>query len=176
MLDADGSADPKEIPQYVRALLDGADFAKGSRFLQGGGSADITRLRSLGNKCLNILVNILYRTRYTDLCYGYNAFWSRHLAVIDVDCDGFEVETLINVRIARAGLRVREVPSFESSRIHGVSNLNAVRDGIRVLKTILSERRRKPRHAHGYSELHGAVGLLAHKDDWAEVEQTEICA
>ena len=38
MLDADGSTDPSEIPMFVGALLAGADFAKGSRFLQGGGT------------------------------------------------------------------------------------------------------------------------------------------
>lgn len=139
MLDADGSADAGEIPLFVGALEAGADFAKGSRFLQGGGSADITHFRSLGNRCLNILVNVLHRTRYTDLCYGYNAFWRRHLPVINVDCDGFEVETLINLRIAKAGLAVREVPSFEYHRIHGVSNLRAVPDGCRVLRVIFGE-------------------------------------
>jgi glycosyltransferase involved in cell wall biosynthesis len=140
MLDADGSADAAEIPRFVDALCRGADFAKGSRFLQGGGSGDITRLRRLGNWGLNLLVNVLYGTRYTDLCYGYNAFWAHCLPRINVDCDGFEVETLINVRIAKAGLRVAEVPSYEGVRIHGVSNLRAIRDGLRVLRTILHER------------------------------------
>ena len=49
MLDADGSTDPAEIPRFVAALLDGHDFAKGTRFVTGGGSADITPLRRLGN-------------------------------------------------------------------------------------------------------------------------------
>jgi glycosyltransferase involved in cell wall biosynthesis len=143
MLDADGSADPAEIPRFVDALCRGADFAKGSRFMKGGGSADITRFRRLGNWGLNFLVNKLYGTRYSDLCYGYNAFWAHCLPRINVDCDGFEVETLINVRIAKAGLRVSEVPSYEGLRIHGASNLNAIRDGWRVLRTIVRERLQK---------------------------------
>ena len=81
MVDADGSADPAEIPQFVRALLDGADFAKGTRFADGGGSSDITRLRHLGNRALSGLVNMLCRTKYSDLCYGYNVFWRRHVPV-----------------------------------------------------------------------------------------------
>jgi glycosyltransferase involved in cell wall biosynthesis len=139
-LDADGSADPAEIPRFVAALVEGADFAKGSRFLPGGGSSDITRLRRLGNRFFTVLVNRLFRTRYTDLCYGYNAFWSRCLPKLSVDCDGFEIETLINIRVTLAGLTVREVHSFEGLRLHGASNLNAYRDGRRVLKTILRER------------------------------------
>ncbi len=156
MIDADGSADPSEIPRFVQALLNGADFAKGTRFAKGAGSNDITRLRSLGNRMLCALVNICYDTKYTDLCYGFNVFWRRILPVFEIDTaeqpaadrngriwgDGFEVDTLLNIRIAKAALRVAEVPSFEHSRIHGVSNLNAFSDGLRVLRTILTERRR----------------------------------
>ena len=143
MLDADGSTDPAEMPRFVEALLDGADFAKGSRFMSGAGSADITPLRRLGNRVLNGTVNVLFGTRYTDLCYGYNAFWARCLPHMNVTCSGFEVETLINVRIAKAGLRVTEVPSFEAERLHGESKLHVVRDGRRVLTTIIRERFRR---------------------------------
>ncbi len=159
MLDADGSADPGEIPRFVETLLGGADFAKGSRRLEGGGSADITRIRSLGNRFLSFLVNRLSGSDYTDLCYGYNAFWATCLPALGLDWrsppapgedgrlwgDGFEIETLINMRVARAGLRVVEVPSYELPRLHGVSNLNAPRDGVRVLRTILSEDRQARR-------------------------------
>jgi glycosyltransferase involved in cell wall biosynthesis len=161
MLDADGSTDPAEIPRFVDALKEGADFAKGSRFMPGAGSSDISRIRQWGNYWLNRVVNVLYGTRYTDLCYGYNAFRSECLGVIDLDPgesgyfnestmqwgDGFEVETLINVRIAKAGLRVAEVPSFERSRYFGSSNLNAFSDGMRVLRTIQAERKRGARRA-----------------------------
>jgi glycosyltransferase involved in cell wall biosynthesis len=139
-MDADGSTDPAEIPRFVAALCHGADFVKGSRFAQGGASSDITRTRRLGNRALNALVNALYGTSYTDLCYGFNAFWARCLPYMRVDCDGFEVETLVNVRIAKAGLVIHEVPSYERDRIHGRSNLHALRDGSRVLRTIASER------------------------------------
>lgn len=140
MLDADGSANPKEIPCFVAALIAGKDFAKGSRFIKGGGSHDITLLRRLGNFCLNKLVNILFLAGFSDLCYGYNAFWKHCLDHIKVDCDGFEVETLINLRMHKANLKIIEIASFEYSRIHGESNLNTFKDGWRVLKTIIKER------------------------------------
>jgi glycosyltransferase involved in cell wall biosynthesis len=156
MIDADGSTDPAEIPLFVDALLKGADYAKGSRFRPGGGSHDITRMRKLGNYFLNAAVNLLFGTRFTDLCYGYNAFWREALKVMDlpdIDLprppngdrlwgDGFEIETLINVRVASHGLRITEVASVEAARIHGVSNLNAFGDGWRVLRTIVAEYRR----------------------------------
>jgi hypothetical protein len=154
MLDADGSADPAEIPRFVEALEAGADFAKGSRFLPGGGSADITKLRGLGNACLSGTANLLHGTHFTDLCYGYNAFWARCLPFIALDVPGFEVETLINLRIAGAGMKITEVPSYEADRISGHSNLNTFRDGFRVLGTIIGEarRRRTIRTAHPLPE------------------------
>jgi glycosyltransferase involved in cell wall biosynthesis len=140
MLDADGSTDPAEIPRFVDALRAGATFAKGSRFIPGGGSEDITVLRRTGNRALSVLVNLLFGTRYTDLCYGYNAFWKDALTELGLDCAGFEVETLMNIRAAKAGLKIVEVPSFEASRRAGESKLNARRDGLRILRTIVNER------------------------------------
>ena len=146
MVDADGSADGTEIVAYVSALVGGADFAKGSRFAEGGGTADMTPIRKLGNRLLTAVVNRKFGARYTDLCYGYNAFWRHCLDRITLDCAGFEVETLMNIRIVKAGLRVQEIPSHEYERIHGNSNLHAVRDGLRVLRVIVRERggRRRP--------------------------------
>jgi glycosyltransferase involved in cell wall biosynthesis len=152
MIDADGSTDPAEIPRFVAALTAGADFAKGSRFAPGAGSTDITPLRKLGNRMLGLAVNALYGTNYSDLCYGYNAFWARHAPAFKLQAespgqrpvwgDGFEIETVLNLRASAAGLTVTEVPSFEYARIHGTSNLRTLRDGQRVLRTILTEWRR----------------------------------
>jgi glycosyltransferase involved in cell wall biosynthesis len=139
-MDADGSTDGAEIIQFVGALLAGADFAKGSRFSGSGGSEDITPIRRAGNRVLGMLVNRMFRTQFTDLCYGYNAFWARHLAALRIDCMGFEVETLMNIRAAKAGLRIQEIPSTERPRLHGESNLNAIRDGWRILRLIAQER------------------------------------
>jgi glycosyltransferase involved in cell wall biosynthesis len=157
MIDADGSTDPTEIHRFVQTLIDGAEFAKGSRFGNGGHSDDITPLRRVGNEGLNLIVNKLFGTKFTDLCYGYNAFWRRVVPVMDLPSanlaaaadgrklwgDGFEIETMINIRVASSGIRVREVSSIERLRIHGTSNLNTFRDGARVLRTIVSEFRRR---------------------------------
>ncbi|MGY3844258.1 glycosyltransferase family 2 protein [Streptomyces hydrogenans] len=140
MLDADGSMSPGEIPHFVHFLENGYDFVKGSRFVEGGGSLDITRFRRLGNHALLALVNRLYDAHLTDLCYGFCAFRRSFLDQLDLHATGFEIETEMVVHALRAGLRIAEVPSLELPRRNGRSNLHAISDGRRVLRTLLSER------------------------------------
>jgi glycosyltransferase involved in cell wall biosynthesis len=148
MLDADGSMDPTEIPAFVAALNAGADLVKGSRSMAGGGSADLSLLRFVGNRGLLAAANLLFGCSYSDLCYGYAAFRRDRILELELTAVGFEVETELVLRAVRNGLRVEEVPSFEAPRRNGSSKLNAFRDGWRILQTIMRERLR-PARAHG---------------------------
>jgi glycosyltransferase involved in cell wall biosynthesis len=183
MFDADGSAAAAEIDAFVAALRDGADFAKGSRVLATGGSEDITPLRDLGNRALTLVTNLLFRTRYSDLCYGYNAFWRDILPVLDLPSaaaseaqwgDGFEIETMINCRVATGALSISEVPSVELPRLHGASNLNTFRDGARVLRTIVSERVRRRRVRPVIVPDAGRVGPSAQVHDAAVEHPVDV--
>jgi glycosyltransferase involved in cell wall biosynthesis len=145
MIDADGSMDPAEITRFVDALRDGCDMVKGSRFAPGGGTADISPIRQLGNDALRRAVNLLYRTNFTDLCYGFIAFRRERLEVLRLYSAGFEIETEMISRAVVASLRIGEVPSFEAQRRYGESNLRAWRDGRRALKTLLQQRFILPR-------------------------------
>jgi glycosyltransferase involved in cell wall biosynthesis len=141
MIDADGSMSPQEIGHYLHFLANGYDFVKGSRFIGGGGSLDISKFRSLGNKFLLTVFNTLYDARLTDLCYGFCAFHRRYLEHLSLSATGFEIEAEMVVHAMQAGLRIAEVPSLELPRRDGDSNLRAIRDGIRVLRTVLRDHR-----------------------------------
>lgn len=144
VLDADGSNDPREIPRFIKALLEGADFVKGSRFSHGAGTTDMPRFRQMGNLGFVLISNLLFSTQFTDLCYGYHAFWRYCLDSIDYDkFDGFEIDTALYLQAAKANLRIVEVPSFEGYRFFGVGKLQTFPDGFRVLKTIFNEYRTK---------------------------------
>lgn len=152
-IDADGSMDPNEILRFVAALMSGCDFAKGTRFVQGGGTADMSLFRMLGNWSLMHVGRVLCGGEFSDLCYGYNAFWRRNLPDLDYNCDGFEIETSLCLSALRSGLKICEVPSFEAPRNFGHSNLKAIPDGIRVMRMIVMQslglRDRKRGHAGG---------------------------
>jgi glycosyltransferase involved in cell wall biosynthesis len=141
MMDADGSMTPQEIRHYLHFLTNGYDFVKGSRFIAGGGSLDITTFRRLGNRFLLSVFNTLYDADLTDLCYGYCAFHRRYLELLALSATGFEIEAEMVARALQAGLRIAEVPSFEMPRRAGKSNLHSIRDGIRVLHTLVRSHR-----------------------------------
>ena len=144
-LDADGSMDGARIGDFRDALAAGADYVKGSRFRPGAGSADITPFRRFGDWGICQLLLLLYGARYSDATYGYVGIWADSVAALAIDYDGFEIETLIGIRARRARLRTAEVACYEGKRIHGQSNLKALRDGVRIFKVIVRERFRRYR-------------------------------
>ncbi len=145
-LDADGSMDGAKLGAFRDALQSGADYVKGSRFAPGAGSADITRFRRFGDAGICWLMKIFFGANYSDATYGYFGVRRTRIPDLGIDSDGFEVETLINIRAQKAKMKIAEVPCFEANRIHGTSNLHALRDGLRIGRTILREAFKRGRH------------------------------
>jgi hypothetical protein len=152
VIDADGSNDPREIPRFIQVLVEGADFAKGSRFISPGGTTDMPRLRKFGNWSFVKLVNLLFGQNFTDLCYGFHAFWRHCLDYLDLSkVDGFEVDTAIYLQAVSRKMKIVDVPSFEGYRFYGIGKLQTFPDGWRVLRTIFREwstASRQPQRLH----------------------------
>lgn len=72
-LDADNATDPAEMPKFIEPLLKGYDFAKGTRFANGF-PQNKPKHRILGNMVIALVFDIVFFSRYTDLCSGYNSF------------------------------------------------------------------------------------------------------
>jgi glycosyltransferase involved in cell wall biosynthesis len=139
LMDADGSMSPEEVPRIVEALYDGADVVKGSRFIAGGGSYDMSALRRFGNAIITLTVNFLWTSRYTDICYGFVGFNKKAVRMLSpiLESNNFEIEAEMFVKAKKLGLKVVEVPSIEHKRKNGKSNLRTFSDGFKILMTIL---------------------------------------
>ena len=137
-LDADGSTDPEELSRFIEPLLNGYDFAKGSRFLSERPA--LPWVRCLGNRFFICLTNVLFGTKYTDLCAGFNAFWRNILPKVDPDGNAYLDEPTLNIRIKKKGLKVKEVPQRDGGRICGKPNENFLPQGLRILRIIITER------------------------------------
>lgn len=135
-MDADLSNRPNELKLLIAGIEAGYDICTGSRFLTGGGSEDMPMLRKFGNKLFVTIVNMLYGSHYTDMCYGYRSF-SRGIAKrLNPKENGFGVETEINIKAQKMHLKILEVPSYEKQRSRERAKLRSFRDGYMILKTI----------------------------------------
>ena len=174
VMDADGSNDPREIPRFLNALMQGADFVKGSRFASGGGTTDMPRIRRLGNAAFVHIVNFLFNSTFTDLCYGYHAFWAYSLCTLDLtDVDGFEIDTALYIRALNDKLKITEVPSFEGYRFYGVGKLRTIPDGFRVLHTIFKEFLRSVLHPCRDLQMGFKGEVIQHKEVYTLVKVEE---
>jgi Glycosyltransferases involved in cell wall biogenesis len=138
-MDADGSMNPDDIIPAVGALLDGCDFVKGSRALDGAGSGDFSPLHRFGNWALTALSNLVFDAGYTDITYGFNAYWRRVMLNAETLSDGFEFEIQAAIRASRSGLMTAEVPCFEAPRAGGASKLSPLRDGWAIARILAVE-------------------------------------
>jgi glycosyltransferase involved in cell wall biosynthesis len=136
-MDADLSHRPKELKLLISGIESGYDICVGSRFMSGGGSADMPPFRVFGNKVFVAMVNLLYGSRYSDMCYGYRSFTKHALRRIRLREKGFGIETEININARKAGLKVLEVPSFEKKRAEGEGKLRSFNDGLVILGVIV---------------------------------------
>jgi glycosyltransferase involved in cell wall biosynthesis len=146
-LDADGETDPRELVRFIEPLIGGCDFAKGSR-LAYGRPRRMSRYRWFGNKVLAWTCNLLYGTRFTDICSGYNAFWRTKFLQLQLTYDpnevGCSMEQQMIVRAKKVRMRIKEVPHATQGRIAGVSAIDgfkrATKQGFRDWLVVIKER------------------------------------
>lgn len=138
-LDADGETNPEYMERFITPLINGYDFAKGSRFTSGWANKPLHRI--LGNLAIVKTCNILYHTHFTDLCCGYNAFWRETLLKVNPWAeDDWNFEPLITAKVLKSGLKVAEVAYTYQGRISGQSKLPNWKQGLTAIKVLLKER------------------------------------
>ncbi len=141
VLDADGTYPTRDIPAFVRLLIEGADFVIGSRFMGGAPLAGMTRMNRFGNRLLSLWTTLLYATRITDVCSGMWGLTSTAVDQMRIESRGFDIEPELVSEACRLGLRIREIP-IEYAPRKGESKLDnlyliALRDALRILSVRL---------------------------------------
>lgn len=135
-IDSDGEHQPEDIPDLVRPLLNGTDIVSGSRFL-GNNSYVTTRINQIGNMFFNMAIMVLTGERITDSQTGFRAMRREVLEELDIQSDGYEVETEITIKGLKNGFTFKETPITCSRSKYRVSRLRLLSDGTKILKTML---------------------------------------
>ena len=140
MLDAGGQNNPEDMGELIKPLLNGYDFVKGSRLARGR-PHDMAVNRWLGNSVIALTCNLLYGTKFTDLCSGYNAFWRESFLTINPWAkENWGYEPLFIARVLKNKLKIREVPHSYTKRINGKSNLPDLKQGFTAIAVLFRER------------------------------------
>ena len=137
-IDGDGTYDPSEVDGLVAPLVDDeADMVIGSRFLGEMESGSMTLLNRLGNRFFNALINVSKGYRVTDALSGYRALREECLRDISLASEGFEIEAELTMEFLSRGYTVKETPISYKRRREGKTKLRPIRDGYKILKTLL---------------------------------------
>jgi len=158
MVDGDDTYDAEQAPTLVNKLVtERADMVVAARL---EASSQHERVgHALGNRLFNVLYNGLFGKEFTDIFSGYRAFSRRFVKSFPALSAGFEIETELSVHASQLRLPVAEIPFHYKDRPEGsVSKLSTVRDGTRILKTIIVLLKEyKPAFFFGYI---GACGIV----------------
>jgi dolichol-phosphate mannosyltransferase len=126
-MDADLSHDVRYLPDFVRALDDGADVVIGSRNIPGGGVEGWGLGRHVISKGGSLYSRTILGLPVRDLTSGYKAFTRRALEGIDlgsVRSNGYSFQIEMTYRAVRRGMRVKEVPIVFVDRTLGKSKMS----------------------------------------------------
>ena len=135
-LDSDGEHKPNEIPDLITPLFEDNDVVSGSRFMNN--QLDVTtKINQIGNFLLNIVIMYLTGKQITDSQTGFRAMKREVLQKINLQSDGYEIESEITIKSLRNGFKLLEVPVTVERRKYNMSKIKILADGKKILSTII---------------------------------------
>lgn len=174
LADADMTYPAAQVRSLLMPVIDGnADMVVGDRHSMGHYALENKRaLHGFGNHLVKYLVNRLFKAGLVDILSGYRVFSRHFVKNYPIIVEGFEIETDMTLHALDKRFRIVEIPVHYRDRPEGsISKLNTVRDGIRVINTILNILRyyRPLLFFGGLAVFFAIAGLIAGIpviDDW----------
>lgn len=139
IMDADGSADPKDIPRLIEKVKEGYDIGWGSRYLRRRKTADDTWLRYFGNQFFTFLTRVLHGLKVTDILYMFAAFKKEVFEKVNLESPGFEFCIELPLKAHKTGFKFGEVACSERKRLDDETKVNDLVDGWKILLAILKK-------------------------------------
>jgi glycosyltransferase involved in cell wall biosynthesis len=151
MFTPDGNSLPELLPNLCNKMREGYDMVIVSRYKDSAKSLDDGLITGLGNKLFTILVNVLFKAKYTDVLVGYRGY--QRTAIDKMKLFRFTEEHWLRkrwfymnswelgsaIRAAKLGLKVTEMPGMEPARIGGQSKLSIIKNGTGALLQIIHD-------------------------------------
>jgi len=126
-MDADGSHDPKYLPQMLALAEDGADAVVGSRNIPGGGTVNWGIGRKLLSKGGSFYARTILGIEVRDVTAGF-VCWSRRvleaLELSTINSNGYSFQIEMKYRALQKGFRIVETPIIFVDRRVGQSKMS----------------------------------------------------
>ena len=138
IFNADGSFDPKELDLMIQKLEDDKyDFVFASRYEKDCGSEDDTFITLIGNYIFTFLGKIFFKLEITDILYTFVMAKTSCARTLGLVAKDFSFCVELPVKAKRAGYKICTTKSFERSRIAGEKKVNAFKDGLKILLSMI---------------------------------------
>ena len=133
IFNADGSFDPKNLDEMLKLSENNTDFVFASRYMKGAGSEDDTFLTIIGNYFFSIFGKIFFSLKISDILFTYLLGKTQSFKKLNLQSDDFCLCVEMPIKAKRLGMSMKDIPSFERSRIAGKKKVNEFRDGFKIL-------------------------------------------
>lgn len=146
VMDADGTYDCTALPAVFDLLDLGRELVVGVRRRETSSRVTVRDLvHRVGNGLLNYAAAQFTRRPLLDICSGFWGLRTSALEQLDLESDGFDIESELFVKAFRRNLRIAQLPVLYRKRV-GTAKLHAVRDGVRILLSIVRHSLRRSPH------------------------------
>ena len=135
----DGNTEAATIPALIAKINEGYDVVIGSRYLPGAVSWDDDPITKIGNRAFTFLVNLFFRSHYTDTLIGTRIFRRDAFGKLGMRCTGLSWAIELPIRFAKKKMRIAEIPANEPKRIGGQRKMRPFKHGFEFLMTLLRE-------------------------------------
>ena len=135
--DADDTYPPDKVLEMVNIATEGVDMVIGDRLNSTYFTENKRPFHNFGNRIVRFLINFLYHTDITDIMTGSRVLSRKLVKAFPSHKDGFEVETELTIFALNNNFKIASVVIPYHDRIGSASKLNTIKDGIKVLLTIL---------------------------------------
>ena len=138
IFNADGSFNPKELDQMIKKLKDDkCDFVFASRYEKDCGSEDDTLITLVGNYIFTFLGKFFFKLKITDILYTFVMARASCAKKLRLTAKDFSFCVELPIKAQRASYKICTSKSFERSRISGKKKVNAFKDGLKILFSMI---------------------------------------
>ena len=138
IFNADGSFNPIEISGMYSSLKDKeADIIFGSRYEKNATSEDDTLVTKVGNFIFTKLGKILFKLPITDILYTFVLGKTKMTLDLNLQSQDFAFCVELPIKAQRKNYKIFSTPAHERARMAGKKKVNAIRDGLYILKKMI---------------------------------------